>query len=241
MIATSGRSRIVDVFFCFFEPNGAKPRSGLSAWVHWGVNLLSERFTHVECLFLFEDDSPGGQRKWMALTVDERRGTGIAMRPPAFYRDGRWTVVRLVHIQASEKAAMYNFAVDEARKRRSYNRAALLRTMPYVGCCAPVVQYTPGCASCVGGASAKDSVFCVQLMGEMMQKAFGTRYRDLYPQSLSPDKFLAEVVRRSGDGGTARVMLGPETGDLQATTTVMLDTVGRDVWETPRPLDAAPN
>lgn len=225
-----GERWIKDVFFCFYAPNGAQPRSGLSAVVNWGVSFFKEQYTHVECLFLFDGD-PMDRANWLSLEVSEKHGTGLSTRPPTFYRDSRWLVIRMTRLQESQRASMFNFAVDQARLHRAYSRTGILCTMPYVSLCAPIVRYTPGCASCTG--TGANSVFCVQLMGEMLQRVFPDAYGDLYPESLRPERFLAELRRRSQ---TATCILGLETQDSVSTAGLILDTVGRDPWVAPKPL-----
>ena len=227
---TVGERWIKDVFFCFYAPKGAQPRSGLSALVNWTVSFFKETYTHVECLFLFGGD-PMDQHNWLSLAVSEKRGTGISTRTPSFYRDNRWLIIRMIHLQESQRAAMFNFAVDEARRARAYNRNGMVCTLPYVSVCAPIVRYTPGCASCTG--TGPNTVFCVQLMAEMLQRVFPEAYRDLYPESLRPERFLHELRRRSQ---TTACILGIEAQDPVSTAGVILDAVGRDPWVAPRPL-----
>lgn len=225
--SATGRRNVHAIFFCFFSPDGAKPRSTLSALVFWGVDLFKERFVHVECLFNFGGD-PQDQKNWQALSVSEARGSGIFGRKPSYYRDGRWAVLRMCDMQQTLRNRMYDFAVAEARRRRSYNRGMLLSTLPGLSLCTPVVYYTPGCKTCIG--TGPNTVYCVQLMVELLAQVFPLEYRDLRSDTLRPDGFHRALCARSK---VECCMFSLEVKDEVTVRKALLKDAEASVWDPP--------
>lgn len=220
---------VMSVLFCFFAPGGATPRSGLSRAVYWMTSFMKEHFVHVECLFRI--GSSDGQQSYYALTVTEKDGCGIERRTLDFFHSGRWEMWTFNNLSQNTRNQMWAFARRQAEQKRSYNHGAVISAVPIVSCCNPVVQYTPGCGSLFGSGSS--TVFCAQLMWELLQATFPDQFNDISADSVRPQQVLHEMQRRL-PSVVQQVILTLDTQDRQATQRALLAFVGEDTWAPPR-------
>lgn len=218
---------VVSVRLCFYAPRGAHSSSTLGQWIHWWTTYLQEQYTHVECLFELNRPEADPTR-WVALTVSERERSGMYKTEIGHYRDGRWFVMKLVNLTVEQRAALYNFAVCERQRKRSYNYAAIVNNGP-ASCCAPVVRYTPCCVSCV--PSGPKTVYCVQLMLEMLATVFPGRFDDIQSDRYRPDQFLALVSHRMQWRWSQLVLESEQQVDIER---AMLRGAGANLSEPPR-------
>lgn len=224
---------VEDVFLCFFMPRNTTPSSQFSAYIRWALDLFGERFSHVECLFKFYGD-PREKTSWRAFTVSENKGVQMFYRKTDWYRGARWSVLRLL-TDEKKRNRMFNFALTQARERRPYNHAVMCLAVPYLSClCAPLVSCCgPLLRSCspsynIGG----NSVYCVQLVCEMLKHAFPDDYADLQSNRVRAD-YLHELLLRRPPG-VQRVILDIESENETAVQTALLNFSGSDMREQPR-------
>ena len=184
---------IETVFFCFYTPKDSQPHDSLSRLVTWGVRFFQEKYTHVECLFKL-DGLPTNPDSWHALSVAEKTGSGLFVSKVEYYRGSRWAILRLTGVTDAEKASLYKFAMAERGRTRTYNYGAVINTAPYgISYCAPVVRYSPCCYKCV--PTGNNTVYCVQLMMEMLQSVWPDKFALVRADSLRPDQFLSILVQ----------------------------------------------
>lgn len=226
---TAADNNVMNVFFCFFAPGGATPKSGLSRAVFRLTSLMKEHFVHVECLFRI--GSSDGRHSYYALTVSEKDGCGIQARTLEYFHSGRWEIWTFNNLSQKTRNQMWTFACRQASMNRSYNHGAVISAVPIISCCNPVVKYTPGCGSLVG--SGPQTVFCAQLMWELLDATFPTQFSDINADSVRPQQVLHEMQRRIPDV-VQQIILTLDTQDRQATQRAMLDFAGTDMWAPPR-------
>ena len=223
-VRTSKTCKVREVYFCFFVPMGAEPKSDLSRLVYRGLEWFKERYPHVECLFRMD----GGNQEWIAFTVSEKEPVGIYARPPAWYRDGRWVMMKLRTVER-ERMQMWKFAVREAKRQRAYNHGGLITTVPCLSvACFPFMCCLPLCFPTM--TFGPNTVFCAQLMCEMMQHVFPDDYRGLLPERVRPDRFFIELSARSS---VAPSVMSVESGDATTVRNELLAAAGTDLWSRP--------
>jgi hypothetical protein len=188
--------------------------------IYWGLGWFGDTFKHVECLF-YTSGNPRLPTNWAALTVSAGNSSGLYEHMADHYSDGRWSFFVITGLQYAELKAMWDFAVHEHESPRSYSNMVLLEANPSTAWVAPVVRYTPGCgALCSSGSGPRDSVYCVELISEMLVRAFPKLYPDGKLTGLRPDGLLALLRQRHE---LTQVVLGAETGDAAALERQMRD------------------
>lgn len=194
-IGRSSSSRISNVYLCFFASAGVTPSSSFAALAYWSVSFLRETYSHVECLFCFDGDVVDeGSNNWHALSVNEQNGSGLWRRTMDSYRLGRWAILRLNNLTPDQRRTLYAFAQHENREPRAYKFAAAISTTPYLSVCTPIVTYTPGCSLCL--SSGPRTVFCAQLILEMLNTVFDKQLSDLDFNAIRPDRLFSLCKER---------------------------------------------
>lgn len=179
------------VIFCFnLMPNevssdlrGRRQQRGyVSEAIMWALERLGDRYKHVECLFHSKGDQED-INNWRALTTFEKTGSGVYYHTYRYFKGGRWEMYKLTDLPHTLRLKLWEFAWRENERPRTYQTMALLNTVPST--------------SCLGACTPRsDSVYCAQLMLELMQYAFPELWRDIAPNSLRPDGFFDALRRR---------------------------------------------
>jgi len=216
------------VFLCFYTPKGAKSSTRFGQLVDYVTSMVGERFNHVECLFDRGGDIKDPER-FHALNVSSKDVSGCYTRTLDYYRDCRWVIYQLRGLSLSQKQTMYLFTRKESSKQRGYNYGSTLSTTPGINCLLPICTYTPGLSRCM--PSGKDTVFCVQLIAEMMKLVYAKELIDLRTDSMRPDVFLAQMLSRLPS--VVQVALTLETQSEAHMTRTLLRDAGTDLWEPP--------
>lgn len=222
---------IESVFLCFYAPKGAKPATAFGKLVDYWTGLMGERYQHVECLFDRGTNEHGvyDEHRFHALNVSAKDASGCYQRAIDYYRDGRWAVYRLKDLTDNQKKAMYDFARKESKKQRKYNYGSTVSTNPGCHYLLPVCTYTPGFSRCI--PTGEDTVFCVQLMMEVMKQAYPTKLADLRADSMRPDVFLAQMCARIP--GITQVSLIVDTQSERQLVDKLSRIAGTNVWDPP--------
>lgn len=154
--------------------------------VMWALETLGDKYKHVECLFHYKGD-PNNRFNWRALTAFEKTGSGVYLHSFNYYKDGRWDCYRLVDVPHAMRLKLYEFATRENDNPRSYQQLALLNTVPST-------SWLGSCTTCC--APPQSTVYCTQLMVELMKYAYPEVWRDVSATGIRPDGFLKELLRR---------------------------------------------
>ncbi len=174
------------------KPDPARPRGYTESAVAWALDSFGDKYKHVECLFHYRGN-PEDNRNWRCLTVFQFHGSAVYFHGYKHFKEGRWDFYRMVDLPVSIRSKLWEFAVHENDHPRAYSDLTLLNTVPSTSWLSPIINYTP-CLCCV--PRPKNTVYCAQLLIELMKYAFPKDWAAVPGGTLRPDGFLAELKKR---------------------------------------------